>query len=104
LANLAEKFSIGNGTAIPRLIGFPDDRGLLNDWIFWLTNSVRTHSGGILKRPAIQAIVTRIETTLREPGNITGFKGAISDGVEGAMPIKQVGGSLEEQSSGKIHR
>ena len=58
------------------------------------TNLVR-----VLERPAIKAVVARVEATLREPGDIAVFEATSADGGEGAVPVEQIGGSLYGRES-----
>lgn len=53
-----------------------------------------TYLVGVLERPAINAIVAGVDATLREPSDIAVFEASSADGVEGTMPIEQIGGSL----------
>jgi hypothetical protein len=61
-----------------------------------------THLVGILERPAIKAIVARVEAAFREPGDVAVLEVASTDSREGAVPVEQIGGSLYESESESV--
>lgn len=53
---------------------------------YWMAQE--DHLIGVLECPAVDAVVGSIQTTLREPDNVTVLEAAGADGVEGAIPVK----------------
>ena len=46
-----------------------------------------TYLVGMLERPAIDAVVARVQPSLGEPCNVSAFERAGSNGEEGAIPV-----------------
>ena len=92
-AYFAQEFGIGDVAAFAWLVGFVDDRCLQvrrkseigigersGGWLVYLVGS--------LECPTVNAVVGRVDVTLREPRNVSVLKAARAHGVEGTIPME----------------
>ena len=49
----------------------------------------------VLERPAIDAVVGRVEAAFGEPDDVSGLEAAGADGVEGAVPVQSFARGLD---------
>ena len=56
---------------------------------------------GILVRPAINAIVARVEIALREPRDVAVLEASRANGVEGNVPVKCLARDLASYNDGE---
>ena len=61
------------------------------------------HLVGVLERPAVDAVVGRVETALGEPDDVAVFERARADGAEGAVPVQELPCHLQESSTMSRH-
>lgn len=80
-ADITEELPVGDSTTICWLISLVDDGNLV-----WVLEGV-----------SIDSVVTGIESTLVEPGNITVLEGTAGDGLEWNIPVKEVVGHLSPE-------